>query len=54
MRAEVSRLRKALGSLLLTQPYRLSPAVRARVVLPGDPRATLPGSSAPVVTTLRG
>ena len=54
VRAEVSRLRKALGSLLLTQPYRLSPAVRARVVLPGDPRATLPGSSAPVVTTLRG
>ncbi len=54
VRAEVSRLRRALGSVLLTQPYRISPAVPARIVLPDDRRATLPGSSAPVVTTLRG
>ena len=53
VRAEVSRLRKALGSVLLTQPYRLLPAVQARVVLPDDSRATLPSSSAPVITGLR-
>jgi hypothetical protein len=53
VRAEVSRLRKALGSVLLTQPYRLSPSVQSRVVLPDDPRATLPSSSAPVITALR-
>jgi len=53
VRAEVSRLRKALGTVLLTQPYRLSPSVQGRIVLPDDPRATLPGSSAPVITALR-
>lgn len=53
VRAEVSRLRKALGSVLLTQPYRLSPSVESRIVLPDDPRGTLPGSSAPVITALR-
>lgn len=53
VRAEVSRLRRALGSVLLTQPYRLSPSVESRIVLPDDPRGTLPGSSAPVITALR-
>jgi hypothetical protein len=53
VRAELSRLRRALGSLLLAQPYRLAPGVQARVVLPEDLRALLPGSSAPVVSRLR-
>ncbi len=54
VRAEVSRLRRALGSVLLTQPYRLSPSVQVRLILPDDTRVTLPSSSAPVITTLRG
>lgn len=53
VRAEISRLRRALGSILLTQPYRLSPTLQAQVVLPDDLRAVLPGSSAPVITRLR-
>jgi len=53
VRAELSRLRRALGSLLLAQPYRLAPGVVARLVLPEDRRALLPGSSAPVVSRLR-
>ncbi|MGD9962046.1 GAF domain-containing protein [Nocardioides sp.] len=54
VRAEVSRLRRALGGVLVTQPYRIAPSVRAALVLPDDPAATLPCSSAPVVTALRG
>lgn len=53
VRAEVSRLRRALGSILLTRPYRLAPTLHARVLVPEDLRAVLPGSSAPVITRLR-
>ncbi|HEY3014745.1 MAG TPA: GAF domain-containing protein [Nocardioides sp.] len=53
VRAEMSRLRRALGVVLLGQPYRIAPSVRARIVLPDDTRTVLPGSSAPVVTALR-
>ncbi|SDR99545.1 GAF domain-containing protein [Nocardioides scoriae] len=52
VRAELSRLRRALGSVLLSGPYRLSPGVAASLRLPGDRAAVLPGSSAPVVARL--
>jgi hypothetical protein len=51
-RAEVSRLRRTLGALLLHQPYRLG--VPAEVRLPADPARLLPGSQAPVVVRARG
>jgi hypothetical protein len=47
VRAEMSRLRRTLGSLLEARPYRLSPAVRATVLLPREGPA-VEGSSAPV------
>jgi hypothetical protein len=53
VRAEMSRLRRALGSVLLAQPYRLAPAVTARLTLPAERAGLLPGSSAPVVQRLR-
>lgn len=54
VRAEVSRVRRTLGALLLAQPYRIAPGVSAGLVLPDDLRALLPGSNAPVVARLRG
>ena len=53
VRAEMSRLRRAVGSVLHTKPYRVSPAVVASVELPADLAEVLPGSSAPVVRALR-
>jgi hypothetical protein len=49
VRAEMSRLRRTLGSVLEAQPYRIAPAVRASVLLPTEGPA-IPGSSAPVVS----
>jgi hypothetical protein len=48
VRAEVSRLRRTLGSVLEARPYRIAPGVRATALLPGDGPAIV-GSSAPVV-----
>jgi hypothetical protein len=53
VRAEMSRLRRILGSLLRRQPYRFDEAVKADLVLPANGRAVLTGSSAPVVSELR-
>lgn len=53
VRAEMSRLRRSLGAVLRSQPYRVAPAVRTLVELPADRSLVLPGSSAPVVRTLR-
>jgi hypothetical protein len=53
VRAEVSRLRRTLGAVVLSQPYRISPSITARLVLPDDPATVLPGSSAPTVVALR-
>lgn len=53
VRAELSRLRRLLGGVLLSAPYRLDPGVTASLRLPDDPAALLPGSSAPVVRRLR-
>jgi len=52
VRAEMSRLRRAIGSVLLSGPYRMSPGVTASLSLPDDPAAVMPGSSAPVVRRL--
>jgi len=52
-RAEMSRLRRAVGSVLLSGPYRISPGVTTSIDLPADPLAALPGSSAPAVRRLR-
>jgi hypothetical protein len=49
VRAEMSRLRRTLGSVLEARPYRIAPAVRASVLLPSEGTA-IPGSSAPVVS----
>ena len=52
VRAEMSRLRRALGSVLQTKPYRVSSGVVASVDLPADLGLVLSGSSAPVVRAL--
>lgn len=52
VRAEMSRLRKVMGALLESRPYRLADGVRARLLLPEDPTQVLPGSSAPVIAAL--
>lgn len=53
VRAEMSRLRRAVGSVLRSGPYRISPGVVVAIDLPGDPLGALPGSSAPAVRRLR-
>jgi hypothetical protein len=53
VRAEMSRLRRALGGVLRSGPYRVAPGTACEVLLPADPSTTLPGSSAPVVQRLR-
>ncbi len=53
VRAEMSRLRKVLGSVLLSGPYRLAPGAATVLRLPDDPRDLLPRSSAPVVQRRR-
>jgi len=52
VRAEMSRLRRTLGSVLEARPYRIAPAVRASVLLPAR-GAAIEGSSAPVVSATR-
>lgn len=53
VRAELSRLRRAVGATVLSQPYRIAPQVQVSLVLPPDRGRLLPTSSAPVVTALR-
>ena len=48
VRAEMSRLRRSLGGLLLARPYRIAPEVE--VVLPDPVR--IPGSTAPGLRAL--
>ena len=51
IRAEVSRLRKAIGGILLARPYRLAPEVE--VVLPDLAESPfVAGSTAPAVRGL--
>lgn len=51
VRAEMSRLRRLAGSLLLSGPYRLDPGITTEVT--GDRASALPRSSAPVVRRWR-
>jgi hypothetical protein len=53
VRAEVSRLRRTVGPLLTTRPYRLADGVTVEVLLPPPGRVLLPGSVAPVVLAAR-
>ncbi|MFW3168511.1 GAF domain-containing protein [Geodermatophilus sp. CPCC 206100] len=53
VRAEVSRLRRTLGSVVSAQPYRVSEDVHVEVRTPADPARLLPASTAPVVARLR-
>lgn len=53
VRAEMSRVRRYLGALLLHRPYRLREDAEAEVLLPDDPRDLLPRSTAPAVARRR-
>lgn len=53
VRAEMSRLRRQLVGLIAAQPYRFTDAMVVDVRRPNDPRALLPGSTAPAVRAMR-
>lgn len=53
VRAELSRLRRHLGGLIESRPYRFSEDVRVRVLCPEVAEELLPGSTAPGVRSLR-
>lgn len=53
VRAEMSRLRKVLGSVIAHRPYRIAHDVRTELIEPANRAAVLPGSSAPVVARWR-
>ncbi|MFI8347324.1 GAF domain-containing protein [Streptomyces sp. NPDC085596] len=53
VRAEMSRVRRYLGALLLHRPYRLREDAEIEVLLPGNPRDLLPRSTAPGVARRR-
>lgn len=53
VRAELSRLRRALGPLLDSQPYRIADGVQVQLRLPEDPSRLLPASTAPSVLASR-
>ncbi|MGY1624717.1 GAF domain-containing protein [Geodermatophilus sp. SYSU D00965] len=53
VRAEVSRLRRTLGSVVSAQPYRIGEDVHLEVRTPVPAARLLPGSTAPVVELLR-
>jgi hypothetical protein len=53
VRAELSRVRRHLGGIIQSRPYRFSGEVRVRVARPDSPVDLLPGSVAPGVRALR-
>ena len=53
VRAEMSRLRKVLGSVIDRRPYRIAHDVRTELTAPAHTSAVLAGSSAPVVVRWR-
>ncbi|MEU3020472.1 GAF domain-containing protein [Nocardiopsis sp. NPDC007018] len=53
VRAELSRMRRNLGGLIESRPYRFAEDLRVRVLTPESPLDLLPGSSAPGVRDLR-
>lgn len=50
VRAEMSRIRRYLGTLLEHRPYRFHEDAEVDVLLPDDPRELLPHSAAPAIT----
>lgn len=50
VRAEMSRVRRCLGGFLEHRPYRFREDAEVDIVLPDDPHAVLPHSTAPAVT----
>ncbi|MDO0925126.1 GAF domain-containing protein [Streptomyces sp. TG1A-8] len=54
VRAEMSRIRRYLGTLLQHRPYRFCKEAEVEVVLPDDPGDLLPRSTAPAVERQRG
>ncbi len=53
VRAEMSRLRKHLSGVLLTQPYRFDESTTVELLLPDDHARLLPHSTAPGVRRAR-
>lgn len=53
VRAELSRVRRNLGGVIESRPYRFADGVRVRVLGPEPPVDLLPGSLAPGVRLLR-
>lgn len=53
VRAEVSRLRRHLGGVILAQPYRFDDRLTVHLLLPDDRTQLLPGSCAPAVARAR-
>ncbi len=53
VRAELSRLRRQLSSVLAQRPYRFADTARVRLRRPADPLDLLPFSTAPVVLAAR-
>lgn len=53
VRAEMSRLRKQLSGVVMTQPYRFDASARVEILLPEDISRLLPHSSAPAVRARR-
>jgi hypothetical protein len=53
VRAEMSRVRRYLGSLLDHRPYRFTETAEVEVVLPDDPRDLFPHSAAPFLSRRR-
>jgi hypothetical protein len=53
VRAELSRLRRRLGSLISQRPYRFAPGLEIGCDLPDDSAALLPTSTAPAIAKLR-
>ncbi|GHD19923.1 GAF domain-containing protein [Nocardiopsis kunsanensis] len=53
VRAELSRVRRRLGGIIESRPYRFDSEVRVRVHVPGGPEGLLPSSTAPAVRQLR-
>ncbi|MFC9239159.1 GAF domain-containing protein [Streptomyces decoyicus] len=54
VRAELSRLRRHLASVLAHRPYRFADGVEVELRLPARPAQLLPQSSAPAVAARRG
>ncbi|MBC7632903.1 helix-turn-helix domain-containing protein [Aeromicrobium sp.] len=53
VRAEVSRLRRVLGSAIVPRPYRILSGITVEIVAPADRATALPGSAAPAVARWR-